>query len=220
MLRLFLLCKANKWKAFVRNRDFDNDSEQNYAAARSLWFRCRQRGSSRRRPPHTRGPHAEPARRKRRGGIIPAYAGTTSRPAACAPRRWGHPRLRGDHARPVSMSCPSRGSSPHVRGPQPGAPRHPRGQRIIPACAGTTRAGCGMPSRSRDHPRMCGDHQKLLDLMRTFQGSSPHARGPRHVRAARHGLQGIIPACAETTRRARSTRPSTRDHPHTRGDHR
>ena len=169
--------------------------------------------------PPTRGPPRAQRRVLLEGGVIPAYAGTTPGPRLCRAPAGDHPRMCGDHNQGRLGTHVVRGSSPHVRGPRVlvVACLHVVG--IIPACAGTT-SGCRTSlRRPGDHPRMCGDHQKLLDLMRTFQGSSPHARGPRHVRAARHGLQGIIPACAGTTTRWCRPCSPTRDHPRMCGDH-
>ena len=91
-------------------------------------------------------------------GIIPAYAGNTSRPS-CSRTRTG-------------------GSSPHTRGT-----RRPR----------TAPSGSG-----RDHPRIRGEHARVLVLL---------------VR-----LDGIIPAYAGNTRAASdATRACSGSSPHTRG---
>ena len=50
------------------------------------------------------------------------------------------------------------GSSPHVRGAHLLRDRQVMGHGIIPACAGSTGHNAGYALRSRDHPRMCGEH--------------------------------------------------------------
>ena len=94
-----------------------------------------------------------------------------------------------------------------------------RRHRIIPACAGTTSSTTGARSRSRDHPRMRGDHDWALMTGALALGSSPHARGP-HIGPYR-ALQraGIIPACAGTTLSPLPRQSCNRDHPRMRGDH-
>ena len=68
--------------------------------------------------PHTRGALCRAWPRRRPGGIIPAYAGSTSTAGTTASRRSDHPRIRGEH-----------GS---------GCRRCVRPPRIIPAYAGST----------------------------------------------------------------------------------
>mgnify|MGYP001652301643 CR=1 FL=1 len=71
----------------------------------------------------------------------------------------------------------STGSSPHVRG----APTifNSRSDRtgIIPACAGSTIARAISAQDSRDHPRMCGEHNMFSQPISYDKGSSPHVRG-------------------------------------------
>ena len=71
----------------------------------------------------------------------------------------------------------------------------------------------------RDHPRVRGEHRYWRDLHETYEGSSPRARGARISAAATTCADGIIPACAGSTRpRSASTSPP-RDHPRVRGEH-
>ena len=51
------------------------------------------------------------------------------------------------------------------------------------------------------------------------QGSSPHARGPRHGIAQDMSHQGIIPACAGSTVKTGEDFSSDLDHPRMRGVH-
>ena len=176
----------------------------------------RRRGSS----PHARG------LRKRLLGhpvdtrIIPACAGFTR--CECHSHRFytDHPRMRGVYD-PGDRPDPVRpGSSPHARGLQGFGIGWVSGLRIIPACAGFTRAPSAAESVLRDHPRMRGvygrgpgyglggggDHPRMRGVYATQgdwftnpHGSSPHARGLR--RNVQFHLQpaGIIPACAGFT---------------------
>ena len=92
------------------------------------------RGSS----PHTRGAHPRRGGSPAPGWIIPAYAGSTILPSA--------------------MWAMATGSSPHTRGARRSAGACCRAWRIIPAYAGSTLRGDHPLQRSRDHPRIRGEH--------------------------------------------------------------
>ena len=113
------------------------------------------------------------------------------------------------------------------------------GHGIIPACAGSTGHNAGYALRSRDHPRMCGEHVDPDNPESDPMGSSPHVRGALKCGfAAVPGLRiipacagstgvvlmrffpnGIIPACAGSTKRLSSTEMPFRDHPRMCGEH-
>ena len=50
------------------------------------------------------------------GGIIPAYAGSTSLSSVDAAVAADHPRIRGEHVKLPPIHLRSGGSSPHTRG--------------------------------------------------------------------------------------------------------
>ena len=90
---------------------------------------------------------------------------------------------------------------------------------IIPACAGSTYPKCFGRSRRGDHPRMCGEHDKLDYKELVQQGSSPHVRGAPYGRCMRGLATGIIPACAGSTRSVSAGVTSRWDHPRMCGEH-
>ena len=97
-------------------------------------------------------------------GIIPACAGSrfASRPR---PSTAGdHPRVCGEQLARVCFSVALTGSSPRVRGAAYEQRCIRAISRIIPACAGSRRGSraCGRPGR--DHPRVCGEQDRLLIL--------------------------------------------------------
>ena len=159
----------------------------------------RWRDSSPGSSPHTRGAQAMPSACAAQGGIIPAYAGSTGR---CRPvrRHWrDHPRIRGEHHRPGEGPRPQEGSSPHTRGAPRPRPRRRRGDRIIPAYAGST-VDCvvvGFPEW--DHPRIRGEHPGVARAGRVADGSSPHTRGARRRLVGDRRGGRIIPAYAGST---------------------
>ena len=112
-------------------------------------------------------------------GIIPAYAGSTKRFK-------------------ILRDCIT-GSSPRMRG----ALHHLRSAvmavGIIPAYAGSTPCSkCGR-LRSRDHPRVCGEHAESLNETNGDAGSSPRMRGALGNLPFWSALSGIIPAYAGST---------------------
>ena len=91
--------------------------------------------------------------------------------------------------------------------------------RIIPACAGSTRAGSPASRCGGDHPRMRGEHAARQATSATTSGSSPHARGALNQKVLDSLGLGIIPACAGSTPTARKRSCDGRDHPRMRGEH-
>ena len=93
-----------------------------------------QRGSS----PHVRGAprHSRPPQCQR--GIIPACAGSTPTATSNSRGSRDHPRMCGEHMSIERLYCPSRGSSPHVRGAREVRRFRHLERGIIPACAGST----------------------------------------------------------------------------------
>ena len=169
--------------------------------------------------PHTRGARHPGEVCPKRPGIIPAYAGSTSRRPRRTDGRGDHPRIRGEHVDPLGafvdlqdhsrirgehsgyrrlVSSPM-GSSPHTRGAPDCGQARQFGDGIIPAYAGSTGSMTVSWSSRMDHPRIRGEHRGV--------GANRQPRG------------WIIPAYAgSTSRRDRHGRlPS--DHPRIRGEH-
>ena len=110
-------------------------------------------------------------------GIIPAYAGSTSKPSQ---RRWrlrDHPRVCGEHKISNSLINNSQGSSPRMRGAHVVRVAYHLALGIIPAYAGSTSPACPASSGPWDHPRVCGEHVADSPPYRWIKGSSPRMRG-------------------------------------------
>ena len=73
-----------------------------------------------------------------RFGIIPAYAGSTSRCTETDGTGRDHPRLRGEHSSSTGSPREQKGSSPLTRGALKGADGRKQRFGIIPAYAGST----------------------------------------------------------------------------------
>ena len=195
-----------------QSRDHPRVRGEHWGCSYALTLRA---GSS----PRARGALPTLRGRKESRGIIPACAGSTTRPRSGTSRRRDHPRVRGEHWRPARAGEPSRGSSPRARGaPQANAPAADK-RGIIPACAGSTRhRGAGAPV-PRDHPRVRGEHYSGWSGPRARSGSSPRARGARTYRDKEYQHEGIIPACAGSTMLPEVIALTPRDHPRVRGEH-
>ncbi len=150
--------------------------------------------------PHVRGARRGTQKSHRRGGIIPACAGSTASWRGSRTRKWDHPRMCGEHTYSNIEQSWIEGSSPHVRGAPVVVCHLVRVQGIIPACAGSTVTCHCIATNSRDHPRMCGEHVDDRGDVHWEVGSSPHVRGAPPRRPQTAAARGIIPACAGSTR--------------------
>ena len=127
--------------------------------------------------PRVRGTPDVSARHVEHVGIIPACAGNTTANSAFTIAARDHPRVCGEHHDGAHQRLRGRGSSPRVRGTHQARREEARGLGIIPACAGNTSPRSRTRNSSRDHPRVCGEHQALEGIRALFPGSSPRVRG-------------------------------------------
>ena len=157
--------------------------------ARSHWAHPRAGGAdcvSLSTPPHSegssprgRGGLRRPGQRHAAPGLIPARAGRT-RPTRSGRRGFGaHPRAGG--------------ADTDVH------PSRSRGSGLIPARAGRTRSSCRRSPRPWAHPRAGGADMEGFPEGFREGGSSPRGRGGLLIRAARLGVDGLIPARAGRT---------------------
>ena len=162
--------------------------------------------------PHVRGALRPSATIGLGCGIIPACAGSTLFCHRFFGRFRDHPRMCGEHLPESAICGHSRGSSPHVRGAQNLLP-------IMQDHAGSTVSWRIRRPPCRDHPRMCGEHNRGSSFGQSHKGSSPHVRGARQ--ACDDALQesGIIPACAGSTTVGKTKLLFIWDHPRMCGEH-
>ena len=169
--------------------------------------------------PHMRGTHRLRERTGSAGGIIPAYAGNTRRPAGACGLERDHPRICGEHVIGFVSSVTLLGSSPHMRGTLFAARTSTMSRGIIPAYAGNTCTATSIGVKNWDHPRICGEHSPFSTIFAAAMGSSPHMRGTRRIPDRQPAQGGIIPAYAGNTRYDRGRVPYRGDHPRICGEH-
>ena len=130
-----------------------------------------------------------------------------------------HPRIRGEHFRPVEHVAPRPGSSPHTRGALARGGFGRPASRIIPAYAGSTYDFDVWCWNSWDHPRIRGEHSSQKMTQASRAGSSPHTRGALRAEPSWRPDVRIIPAYAGSTRSWISRSQPRGDHPRIRGEH-
>ena len=150
---------------------------------------------------------------------IPACAGSTSSRSWNASRQGAHPRMRGEHGGRLIGQSGQPGSSPHARGARSAGHVAWVDKGLIPACAGSTvRRPCRLGGQGA-HPRMRGEHGPPAMSPGWTRGSSPHARGARHLNDVTGTQVGLIPACAGSTPPSAPPPGVSRAHPRMRGEH-
>ena len=127
--------------------------------------------------------------------------------------------MRGEHCTLPDKPTACPGSSPHARGAHPPKSRLGSSSGIIPACAGSTAMRKARGTSRWDHPRMRGEHARVSALRIFGAGSSPHARGALIGFTPTAAGNGIIPACAGSTRQGHPRDAREGDHPRMRGEH-
>ena len=151
--------------------------------------------------------------------IIPALAGSTVRPRAGCRCCWDHPRVGGEHLIGFHCADQAAGSSPRWRGALLQDRRQDVAGGIIPALAGSTVSKPFERWSKPDHPRVGGEHMKLLINWKSTQGSSPRWRGAQHRARRAIDRHRIIPALAGSTSSKASAPLTPSDHPRVGGEH-
>ena len=89
---------------------------------------------------------------------------------------------------------------------------------ITPACAGKSCRRCPQRSRSRDHPRVCGEKFRAYAKIWNEWGSPPRMRGKGLMDAELSNAVGITPACAGKSAAQSLDRLCAGDHPRVCGE--
>ena len=143
-----------------------------------------------------RGTVSSSASRVMRPRITPACAGNRVLSCSSGIVSKDHPRVCGEQMRQIREKRGISGSPPRVRGTDGGDAWPSVRARITPACAGNRR--CSWPCRTShwDHPRVCGEQQKVMQLRTWLIGSPPRVRGTEDRLVPGLYSGRITPACA------------------------
>ena len=152
-------------------------------------------------------------------GIIPAYAGNTSRMNSSTSIPWDHPRVCGEHEESKTRVKAEMGSSPRMRGTLQRCPKRNQPPGIIPAYAGNTGLLVCPCADGGDHPRVCGEHPNTASSRYMSRGSSPRMRGTPGSFSLISSSTGIIPAYAGNTESVCEALVANWDHPRVCGQH-
>ena len=85
--------------------------------------------------------------------------------------------------------------------------------RITPAYAGKSKNHGNRRSGSKDHPRLCGEKQRLISTCGRYKGSPPPMRGKVTVSSSSRVMMGITPAYAGKRDMLKLLREKRGDHP-------
>ena len=149
--------------------------------------------------PRVRGAHDPEIAAWASNRLIPACAGSTSARHTSGSGSTTHPRVCGEHVGAPHIRQRLYDSSPRVRGARLRPYLARVGDRLIPACAGSTTASSSTRPRSSTHPRVCGEHWTLREDLCINDDSSPRVRGAPFQGRDAGRLRRLIPACAGST---------------------
>ena len=169
-------------------------------------------------PPRMRGKGNVPGKELGTTRITPAYAGKSPAVDGKNPSPGDHPRVCGEKAQPRAGSRRVRGSPPRMRGKDRSAARASNGNGITPAYAGKSLTIQKMTTRSRDHPRVCGEKCMSRCRRRRAEGSPPRMRGKVVALLCGISRTRITPAYAGKSGRPGNGRPYPQDHPRVCGE--
>ena len=145
--------------------------------------------------------------------ITPAYAGKSKPQPKAMGTFQDHPRLCGEKLQISSRYVTITGSPPPMRGKV-----SPLGQgvlhfRITPAYAGKSLLQNTVSVTIKDHPRLCGEKWRGVNVKFSAQGSPPPMRGKELVQKASLCRCRITPAYAGKSQRPHVSLGIIRDHP-------
>ena len=109
--------------------------------------------------PRGRGKRHADALCRPRAGLIPAWAGKTSKSSASGSAPQAHPRVGGENHGLWDAALTQRGSSPRGRGKLEREPGSPEGRGLIPAWAGKTSPPRTLRAAPWAHPRVGGENR-------------------------------------------------------------
>ena len=137
-------------------------------------------------------------------GLIPAHAGKTHTAGHNSQPSRAHPRSRGENSLKQNIVIVNEGSSPLTRGKLGVRLFAGLKRRLIPAHAGKTTWPPAWIAASWAHPRSRGENGIRESGFNLDAGSSPLTRGKLTLIDPTGALNGLIPAHAGKTKKARA----------------
>ena len=147
-------------------------------------------------PPRMRGKVIDRIGKNRVLGITPAHAGKRYDRFSRAPVLRDHPRACGEKNSLRKTYPETAGSPPRMRGKVVRFYQTLQAMGITPAHAGKSQSGERACAGSWDHPRACGEKQKIFNLAAAILGSPPRMRGKVKTLKVYTPVTGITPAHA------------------------
>ena len=151
--------------------------------------------------------------------IISTYVENTVKPAFGGSSGQDHLHIRGEHGMQITSLRLIKGSSPHTWRTLVGMKQPHQQHRIISTYVENTLSPIALPSSSKDHLHIRGEHLYRLMWILQFIGSSPHTWRTRKIYANRNLLVRIISTYVENTLLSGSISIRQQDHLHIRGEH-
>ena len=128
------------------------------------------------------------------------------------------PACAGKSAFSLLITGQPKGSPPRVRGKVVHVLIRKGNTGITPACAGKSQVPNLEITRSRDHPRVCGEKFTRKSAINCGSGSPPRVRGKVQCKYWRAPSDGITPACAGKRKQRQNREESKKDHPRVCGE--
>ena len=165
---------------------------------------------------------------------IPAYAGKTVCPQGAIAMLTEHPRVCGENICLGGGAGGHDGTSPRMRGKLEALKDQVLPMRNIPAYAGKTRGICDRHKNLPEHPRVCGENRRTINVWYRYGWNIPayagktHLGSPKQIESAEHprvcgenrraligwlGNQGTSPRMRGKLRCATSARRALRNIP-------
>ena len=102
----------------------------------------------------------------------------------------------GEKSEAIALSLTVQGSPPRMRGKVLDTAIEHAFDGITPAYAGKSKHKWAVSNFRWDHPRVCGEKLRIVEVGRVKEGSPPPMRGKESRRQIGIKIGGITPACA------------------------
>ena len=169
-------------------------------------------------PPRMRGKATDTVQALQAAGITPAYAGKSMLYCDSLSEFVDHPRVCGEKDQLKTPAKGEGGSPPRMRGKEAVRLVLSREVRITPAYAGKRERARPSAGGREDHPRVCGEKERLSRCASWAEGSPPRMRGKAVWKDVKRAEGGITPAYAGKRSSYHNVWLMAKDHPRVCGE--